>query len=316
MAREKLLIIIFILVSTLAYPQKINNTAVFREIENESYFRLNYDNDFFSANDYYYTQGYNLELVAPKLKYNPLNRVLLHLTDSLRSHSLSFEHFGFTATSIQSDEILVDDRPFSAVMLIKSSMVSTARARKMRLASTISVGIIGPSTRGGEMQETIHRWIGGVIPKGWQHQIQNDFVINYEVDISKQAFTSKFLHLDYNSALRIGTLNTRVQSGLTFVLGRYYNTLTAGNRKTQLYLFSQPLMNVVIHDATLQGTFFNESPHTIKASHINRFQLQNNFGAILKTKRMFLEYYQTLLSKEFQKGRTHRWGGFKIGFGL
>ncbi|MBC7916147.1 MAG: DUF2219 family protein, partial [Pyrinomonadaceae bacterium] len=69
-------------------------------------------------------------------------------------------------------------------------------------------------------------------------------------------------------------------------------------------------------DATLQGTFFNESPYTIKASDITRVNLQHNFGAFLKLNKVNLEYSRAMLGKEFRTGKYHQWGGIRIGFAI
>ncbi len=303
------------LMPVAGYTQKIDHTASFRNLNDESYFRFSYDNDFFSANDYYYTQGYSFELANSKLKKNPLNKILLGLKDSTITHGIAFEHFGFTPTRIRHDEILLNDRPFAACLMLKSYKISTDRTRKLRLSSLLSTGIIGPGAFGGEMQETIHKWIGGVEPKGWQHQIRNGIILNYDMNLEKAAFISKYLNINYNGNLRFGTLNTKAQSGFTVVVGRYHNTFDQESKKKyQFYIFSQPLVNFIAHDATLQGDFFTESPYTINSSAIKRVNFQNNFGAIVQLNKVYLEYYQTVIGKEFKTGKSHRWGGLKIGF--
>ena len=304
-----------ILYPVIGYAQKIDHTASLRDLNSESSFRFSYDNDFFSANDYYYTQGYSFEFAHPKLIKNPLNKVLLGLKDSSITHGIAFEHFGFTPTSIRHDEILVNDRPFAACIMLKSYKVSIDKKRRLGLSSLLSTGLIGPAAFGGEMQETIHRWIGGVKPKGWQHQIRNGIILNYELNLEKAAYSSKYLNVNYNGNLRFGTLNTIAQSGLTVVAGKYYNTFDSQTtKKYQFYLFSQPLVNFIAHDATLQGDFFTKSPYTINSSALTRINFQNNFGAIVQLNKVYLEYYQTLIGKEFETGKSHRWGGLKIGF--
>ena len=51
--------------------QKIDNMVSFRDIKSEYYFRINYDNDYFSATDKNYTQVYSFELATPSLSKNP-----------------------------------------------------------------------------------------------------------------------------------------------------------------------------------------------------------------------------------------------------
>src|SRR5680860_385003 len=81
---------------SIMVAQKIDHLVSFRDLNSASYFRINYDNDFFSATDKDYTQGYNFELVAPVLKKNPLNVLLLAPKESVSKYGLSIEHIGFT----------------------------------------------------------------------------------------------------------------------------------------------------------------------------------------------------------------------------
>ena len=300
--------------SALSFSQKIDNTAAFRDLGNDSYFKFAYDNDYFSANDYYYTQGYNFELTSPKLHKNPLNKLLLKLKDSIKTYGLALEHYGFTPTSIRHEEILVGDRPFAACIVLKSFAVSKNSSKQESLSSILTLGLIGPVAFGGGMQTTIHRWIGGVTPQGWDNQIQNDLLIGYQLNHEKQVYTNKYLSLNSNLNMQVGTVNTKAQAGLTLTLGKQKNVFTSKDSKYQFFIYSQPLVNVIGYDATLQGTLFNKSLYTIKASDITRVNLQNNFGVVLQLKAVQLEYTRSVLGKEFETGKYHKWGGIRIGF--
>ena len=73
-------------------------------------------------------------------------------------------------------------------------------------------------------------------------------------------------------------------------------------------------MTFVGYDATLQGGLFNKSsPYTIRAMDLSRIKVENNFGVLFTFRKLFLEYFQTIMTKEFKKGNFHRWGGIKIG---
>ena len=90
------------LLPALGSAQRIDNLVSFRQIDQPSFSRLHYDNDFFTGTDYYYTQGYMLELVKPALQKNPLTKLLIKARGSQIQYGLAFKHFGFTPTSIRS----------------------------------------------------------------------------------------------------------------------------------------------------------------------------------------------------------------------
>ena len=301
--------------------QRIDHTAVQRSLQEKGLFRFHYDNDFFSRNrtDYYYTQGYSFEVAHPIFKRNPLSRILLRYQDKPGAYGLALEHFGFTPTSIKSNEILVGDRPFAGVIMLKSYSISVDTAKQQRLSSVLSLGMVGPAAFAGQMQTAIHRWSGDPEPHGWQYQIRNDVVVNYELNHEKQLLAvTDFLSVNTNAQVRLGTLSDKVQAGLTLSLGYSDSAFDLPNKPRkkdlQIYVYSQPLGSLVAYDATLQGGLFNRSsPYTLTAGEINRFTFQHNYGVVLKVRKLYAEYYRTYLSREFKSGRTHVWGGVKLG---
>ncbi|WP_221390256.1 lipid A deacylase LpxR family protein [Dyadobacter sp. NIV53] len=318
--QKRFIILLFnVLLPAIIQAQRIDNTASFRNMAGDKYFRIHYDNDFWGKSDYYYTQGYDLELVHPSLGNNPVSKVLFRLQNSQSTYGLAFEHYGFTPTSIKSNKILVGDRPFAGVIMLKSFAVSVDTPRKQRLVSTLSTGMLGPAAFAGKMQATIHGWTGDTDPQGWQYQIKNDVVINYELSHEKELLNyPNIISLNTNVQARLGTLSNKIQTGFTMTLGRFHSPFNSsrlvGLRNFQIYIYNQPLVGLVGYDATMQGGIFNKnSPYTLKASEINRITLQNNFGLVATFWKIYFEYYRTYLSREFKNGREHRWGGIKIG---
>jgi len=312
--------LLFLLFTSLSFAQKIDNTASFRDVKSDNYFRFHYDNDYFTATDRFYTQGYTFELTSPRLQKNPVNYIFPKANNSSNTYGLSIEHIGFTPTTIKSNEILYGDRPFAAAIFLKSFKITADTINKTRIESSLSIGIIGPGAFGYEMQKGIHEWIGDEIPMGWQHQIKNDLVLNYNLTHEKQLLRFKdYFALNSHLTARIGTLNTNASLGFTATLGLINNPFTANfnKNKFQLYLYSQPLANIIGYDASLQGGLFNKtSPYTIPDSDIERITVQNNFGIIIQWRSLYLEYSRVLLTREFSTSKSHKWGGFRIGFKL
>lgn len=310
-----LFIIIFLPAGLLA--QKIDHLVSYRAIESETYFRINYENDYFGATDRNYTQGYNLEFVSPYLVPNPVNYLFIKLPGNEMRYGLAVEHIGYTPKNIGSPEIQLGDRPFAAAIMLKSFLIATDALAKSRLISSFNVGILGPGAFGKEMQVGIHRATGNVIPQGWQHQIKNDVVLNYEIGFEKQLirYRNRFA-LQTNSTAKIGTLFTNASVGVNAVVGIINSPFSTGMKKEkfQLYLYSQPLINTIAYDATLQGGFFNrKSPYTISSGRVKRLTAQFNYGIVLKTPGFYLEYSRTVLTREFESGHSAKWGGIKMG---
>ncbi|MCE7066252.1 lipid A deacylase LpxR family protein [Dyadobacter sp. CY326] len=322
MRYSEFLLLAFLIISLTGKAQRIDQTASFRSPAGDNYVRLHYDNDFFAKSDYYYTQGYSFEVVNPGLKKNPLNKLLIRLNNGPERNGLAFEHYGFTPTSISSNAILYNDRPFAGVIMLKSFRISVDTTNKTRLSAILSTGMIGPAAFAGGMQTKIHQWIGDREPKGWQYQIRNDVAINYEVQFEKLIFNVRnLISLNTDTQLQLGTLNNKARAGVTLKLGKFISPFEATKqpigRNLQLYLYNQPLIGFNAYDASLQGgVFARNSPYKLSAKQIQRVTFQDSFGIVVHCWRVNFEYYQTFLTKEFKTGLDHRWGGAKIGFVL
>jgi len=317
----KKLLVVFTLFPFCVSAQEIDNTLSYKNINCDRYFRLSYENDFFSATDIYYTQGVSLEVVSPSLSTFPLSKLLLHPHYDNTRYGIALEHDGYTPTSIGHDEILYGDRPFAATLSFKSFQLSIDTIKKQRFSTTLTAGIIGPAAGGAEMQTGIHRALNNVIPHGWPNQIHNDVVLNYQVDYEKQLLSlGKIFSLDGDAIARVGTLSDKASVGIILMMGYFdspFQTNIAKGRNFRLYAYDHFQMNVVGYDATLEGGLFNHSsPYTISAGELNRITFQNRFGFVLQYRRIYLEYFQSYLSREFNTGNYHVWGGVQVAFGL
>jgi len=300
-----------------AYGQKIDNTASFRELISEKYFRVNYDNDYFAAQDENYTQGYSFELVAPFLLKNPINKLFLHLKNDKRRAGILFEHIGFTPNQYEKFQIQQKDRPFAAVAMIKSFDISMSEESKQRITSHFSFGILGPAAKGKEIQTYIHSLTGDRVPNGWINQIQNHFVLNYGIDYEKELLRFKdYLGIYTNASAKIGNLFTNASVGFTSTIGIINNPYsTSSSKKVLIYGYMQPLVTIVGYDGTLQGGLIgDDSVYTISSGDVNRIVGQINYGFVFQTKSIYLEYSRANITKEIKTLNPASWGGIKIGF--
>ena len=307
--------------SLSGYAQRIDYASTFRKIDERAYFRFHYDNDYFTKTDQYYSQGITLEYVHPSLKRFPLARLLYKPWKTPAQYGLNFNLFGFTPTSILSDSILVGDRPFNANISLQAQMTQTDAGRKQKFSTAFSVGVMGPAAQGYEIQYNIHKWLKNPLPHGWEYQIKNDIILNYQVGFEKQLLSAgKSFLLNGIAEGRIGTLNNKVNGGINFMAGRFnkrFETAPASKRKAEYYFYSQGRMNIIGYDASLQGGLFNrKSPYTIPSADISRISFQADAGVIINFKTFYLSYTQSFLTKEFVTGTYHRWGGMSMGFAL
>ena len=299
--------------------QEIDNLLSYKDIQGENYFRLNYENDFFTATDEYYTQGVQIELVSPVFRKFPIGRLLIHPKFGIVKYGIGIEHDGYTPSSISSDQVLYGDHPFAGCLFLKTFLIAVDPVKKQRFSSALSTGVIGPAAGAKEMQVDIHRWLHNITPHGWQYQVSNDVILNYQAEYEKQAFQlGKYLMVDADATLRLGTLSDKAGSGLTLMTGLFDSPL--GNaqsdaKRLRIYVYEHPEAGLIVYDATLQGGMFNHSsPYIIDAKNINNGVLINRCGFVFSYKGIYLEYFKTFQTREFQTGKPHAWGGVQIAF--
>ena len=307
--------------ATHSNAQLLDPTSSFKTIHNKSYGRLYYDNDFFTKTDYYYTQGITLEYVHPALKQIPLFKILVQPKSSQLQYGIAANLFGYTPTSIGSNEILYGDRPFSSSMSLRFFSIASNAMQKQRIASSVSLGIIGPAAQGEEIQTGIHRWLKNILPKGWQYQVHNDIILNYQLSYEKNLLSKEdVLLINGMAGVKAGTLNNKITAGLNCMAGHFNNPFsTTGKttKKIEYYFYSQAQLHAVGYDASLQGGLFNHtSPYTTSAADISRFVFQADAGIVVNFRKLYLCYSQAYLTREFSTGLHHRWGGISIGCAL
>ncbi|MBL4668549.1 MAG: lipid A deacylase LpxR family protein, partial [Flavobacteriales bacterium] len=235
--------------------------------------------------------------------------------NSKEQYGFSIEHIGFTQKSLSKSEIQYGDRPYASAIMLKSFVIVIDTIHKTRFVSSLNIGVIGPGAFGKEMQVGIHKATGNVIPQGWHNQINNDLVFNYELNHEKQFYYNKAFSLQSNANIRLGTLYTDASLGFNFTLGIINNPFTiTKSKKFQVYLYCQPLINIIGYDATLQGGLLNDkSPYIILAKDLERLVYQVNYGVVIQTKKMYFEYLRTHSTNKFTSGVAPSWGGIKIG---
>lgn len=312
----KQILYLFILLPSILFAQKIDHLVSFRDINSDSYFRFNYENDYFAATDENYTQGYNFELVLPMFEKNPLNHLFFIPKDNNTKYGLAIEHIGFTPNHYERPEIQVGDRPFAAAFMLKGFAIGTDPLKKSRFTSSLSLGLIGPGAFGKEIQAGIHKATGNKEPLGWGNQIKNDVVLNYRVSYEKQLYSYRklFSFQSYTSA-QVGTLFTNISTGFNTTIGLIDSPFANDNKGFRMYFYAQPTVTLVGYDATLQGGVFNkDSPYTIRSGDIERLTAQLDYGLILKTRTLYFEFSRSLITREIATLNSAAWGGIKIGF--
>lgn len=285
--------------------------------------KLVFDNDIFNNTDYYYTNGVNIELVAPIAKSSPISNLLVGLPQSqINLYGFSLKQNIYTPTNPDIEEISTDDRPFSAFLTIGQFRESYNLQKNISVKSSINFGVLGPASMGGIVQSSIHN----IEPVGWNNQINNSVVIDYSINFEKGIISSPNFELNLTAGGHLGTVFNNISSGFYFRTGSFIpvfrglansmNTNSTNSKERsplQYWFFVSVEANIVLYDATLQGGLFStKNPYTIKSEDINRFVAKLSVGFAMYYNRVGVEFQNFYLSPEFKNAYDFRWGRIKF----
>lgn len=283
----------------------------------ESYFRFNYDNDLFSGTDRYYTQGIVIDLVHPLMKHSPLSYLLPKLTGAKNYYGLHIEQDAYTPKDIlyRGGQIYFGERPYSAVFFVSHTLNSLLPVKKLLLQTQVDFGFLGPIAKGEEEQKAIHKATNNAEPLGWQNQLSNAILVNYDLKLEKGLVNTNYVDLNVFSQGRLGTLFTDLAVGINSrfgILSPYFNSLgleKSPAKKFKIYGLASSYVKLVGFNATLQGGLSNsKNIYELPDRSIRHFVALISGGIVVAYKRMSIEFSKVSITPEFKGGVDHGWG--------
>jgi lipid A 3-O-deacylase len=278
------------------------------------FFTAIFDNDIIDYTDHYFTNGAGFELYHPFISSLPFTKLLPGLKYSTNFYGLALIQNMYTPLKLNKPEILVGDRPFAAYLALSHQRISMSTETKRRLYTEFTIGVIGPGAMGNFAQDMIH----DETPTGWQYQVKNDFIANYNLRFDQGIYSGQAVEVAVVGGIQAGTLYDNISAGVYFQVGnandRYASIFQTTNPQKPLkkrirYYFSLDLSNkLIVYDATLQGGMFNnESAYTISPDNIKRYIFTGAAGFGIGLGKYSLEADQVFLTPEFDGGMKHMW---------
>ncbi|MEJ5303018.1 MAG: lipid A deacylase LpxR family protein [Bacteroidales bacterium] len=288
---------------------------------------LGLENDIFAGTDMWYTNGTTGEWISPAWQHSPLSR-LLHPSRqaSLDYYGLQIRQNLYTAKYPFWEGIQYGDRPFAAFITLGNFKISNFPQKRLRLQSSIDIGIIGPHAYGGQVQKFIHS--SAKEPVGWENQIRDDVVLKYTLMVEKSLTNIPGHDITADAGMNAGTLYNNAFVGLAYRFARFDrryrddlpeafkpNLWGEVLRKTQIEAFARTWATAVFYDATLQGGIFNHSsPYTIREKDLSRYVLGASGGLSASFNGISIAFSMYMISPEFATFRRwHKWGRIAIG---
>jgi hypothetical protein len=282
-------------------------------------FSVAFENDMFNKMDWHYTNGLQFLLYHESIQKSPTDRLLLPfgIKENDRAwHGLELRQELFTPRDLDDDTIRIGDHPYAATLTLTQQRVVNRPEKGIRFTSGFRLGILGPAALGFFAQDIIHRITPSNPPKGWDYQVHNDVILNYDFMIDKEIHRDDITILGVKGGGRLGTLQTDLSGGIWFRMEsgqEYFNHLGPDpDNPMNLYLQAAGTGRFVVYDATLQGGLFNKtSPYVIPAGSVNRLVCDVNMSLVFEVRKHQLGLHQHLISSRFTDSGWHGWLGIK-----
>lgn len=327
--------IVYLIMSWLLFQQPV--------VAQLNFVRIHESNDIFSAdnNDRYFTQGLKMEVMSNTLsrlyKRSFIDKIIIQpvADTAFANHaSLSFLQEFYTPSDKTVDTIIKNDRPFAGVMYLSWRNIFVNMADQYRITTDFSIGVLGPSALGKEMQDGVHllfsKHNADTNILGWNYQLRNDLYLNYLLKYEKVMIDTKILQTSYIYQFDLGTIYNDFGFGAHAQVGLFTSyfdqNLGYVSRKdkgsfrlfkhVQAYLFFNPVVKLVLWNSLLQGGVIGNmqgtEPHTLSENDISRLVVDGSYGATFVLGRFNVQLIQYFKSKEFEKGYNHRYGNIAI----
>jgi len=291
---------------------------------------IRFDNDLFSNTDRYYTNGVEITYRSPSFAFWRVNNILpVSTKESMEHNMLQLRHEMYTPFTTKVPPLLEGDRPYASALYLRFRRIAEKPGEGIIQDASFDIGVIGKAALGSVLQKGVHAGLPtNDEPLGWETQISNDVVMNYNYRLSRQLVSAGNFFSYSTISASVGTYNTSAETGIGFKIGtdRFFlsplpddfNELTHSSpSKWRFSLESDLTTRIVGHNATLTGGLLNKNNiYVLKPEEIERLIFTANARISLSYSSYGISIAQYYLSKEFNGGKSHFWGqiGINIGF--
>ncbi len=287
------------------------------------------------TSDQYYTSGLQLGYVSPTgILPAPLEQTANTVFgDGVTRISLGLSQAIFTPKQTQLDPPDPHDHPYAGELLLTGGLIHDTDAHRDFVA--LSLGVIGPSALGQEVQNGFHSIIGDTVNRGWHYQVQDEpgFNLLYQ---RTWRFDGPQFGVPYAGAIETdalpslavagGDVRTYGQAGLILRVGQGLHSdygasrIEPGLNGTDAYTATRPFAwyafagvdgQAVGYDAALQGDLFRQySPHVSKKWDVGEMEA----GLAFLVYGFRVAYTQTWQTEQFhgQKAGLFNFGSLTV----
>lgn len=304
-----------------------------------TYVSLQLENDALASNsDRYYTHGTQVSLLQNTMPPVWLDTVADWVPFYEKGHQPGFVNYTvaqkvFTPYDTKATHLVADDRPYAGYLYFSAAVLSridSSDAVEHGNMFEITVGVVGPSALGEEVQRGLHNIMGIDTPQGWDQQLHDELALGLSYQRFWRVVQPTPSGLEFGIAphlgMVIGNVYTYASGGVTFRLGEHLKrdltppSIPPGfpgmayfrpQPAPSWYLFLGFESRLVARDIFLDGNTFRTSHSVDRELLVGDMQ----YGLVYIFDDIRLSYSHMLRTMEFstQEVNTH-YGAFNISF--
>jgi hypothetical protein len=160
------------------------------------------ENDVFTGTDREYTNGIKLTWISRDLSgYHEVRTPawsrdfidslpFVNKPGTVRNVSVSIGQNMYAPEDLERTDLILDDRPYAGITYLAAGF--HAKDSRRMDSFDINLGIVGPHSYAEQVQKTWHKWIDTTEPKGWDHQLKDEPILNLHYERKWKLLKSDF----------------------------------------------------------------------------------------------------------------------------
>lgn len=280
---------------------------------------IHVDNDQPFETDKYYTAGQDFYYRWLTLAKFPF----VKNTDSTKT--IFTFHYGnkvFNPLNLDTKDTQYMDRPYCGWNFIGMELQNFNRRNSGNLLA-VQVGLVGPASGMGAIQVWWHQAINLYPVQGWDSQIVNEVVVNFNYNHSHAFTLGKGIEMVSNSGAWMGTGSNKLTQDFTLRLFKF-NPLSESsflssrisgkrNPEREFFFFASVGGDLVFSNIFIQGSLFASNPSPFTTT-INPLYISTRVGIQYSSKRISASFSLAHLTQETEWVKVHDYASVSMAF--
>ncbi len=264
--------------------------------DNKAIISISMENDFFADQDNGYTNGFRVSYLSPEFDAPYWLRTTADLNPLMNSggkrrYGFEIGQSMFTPDDISLNNPPATDQPYAGWLYGSAILISDNDDTLDTFQLTL--GLVGPSAMGEQVQDTVHYLIDYQQPQGWDHQLKDEpgVIISYDRKYRNVFEESPFglgFDITPSAGFNLGNIYTDAGVALMARLGRDLpsdygpplirpaisgSQFFVPNKDFGWYLFGGIGGRAVAHNIFYDGNTFRDSPSVDKEPFVAEAQM-------------------------------------------